>query len=151
MTRSIAETGAGNPQLDAEAAAERIARLLSRSPGQGEHAKCGVVARPCRDCRRTAPLECVDPTSCGQETLCRPCAATWRCRIWKEHLVHTREFHVACDRFPALANLHADPATAAAIWRELRRAIRRDVMKWVQKRCGGKDARATKRWRGTRR
>jgi hypothetical protein len=111
---------------------EQIAKLLAVTPGQVEHAACGVTGRPCRDCRNTAPLECIDTENCGTTYLCRPCAATWRCRMWRwGHTRHVREFHCAVERYPALARLHTDPDVAAAIWRELRRAIIRYVKNYV--------------------
>jgi hypothetical protein len=118
---------------DLEARADRITRLLSATLGQEEHHDCGVTARPCKDCRRTAPLECIDPGSCGKTALCRPCAATWRCRMWRvNHTRHVRDFHRAIERFPALARLHPDPDIAAAIFRELRHAMRRDLTSYMR-------------------
>jgi hypothetical protein len=111
---------------------DRLLELLTASPGQDQHRACGVSARPCKDCRHTAPLPCVDPESCGVTDFCRPCCATWRCRIWRLHLRHVREYHAACERFPALLELHHEPAVAAAIWYELRRALRRDVRRMVR-------------------
>lgn len=116
----------------AMAAGERVVELLVATSGQKGHQACGVTARPCRDCRKVALLECVDQESCGITDFCRPCAATWRWRIWRvNHTRHVREFQRAVERFPALANLHADQATAAAVWRELRLALRWDAIKWL--------------------
>jgi hypothetical protein len=112
----------------------RFRELLARSPGAVEHVACGTNARPCRDCRRSAPLPCIDPETCGIDDLCRPCAATWRCRLWRaNHLRHVRDYHRAVERFPALAHLHPDPDTAAAIWRELKRAIHLDLARMVRR------------------
>jgi hypothetical protein len=43
----------------------------------------------------------------------------WR----KSHTRHIREFHRVVERFPLVASIHPDQATAAAIWLELRRAL----------------------------
>src|SRR5262245_24203679 len=136
MTLEIEQPGALGAEADASARAEHIARLLAATPGQENHKACGVTARPCGDCRQTAPLECVDPGWCGRNELCRPCAATWRCRMWRAHLLHVRAFHCALERYPALAGIHSDQATAAAIFWELRRAIRRDAIKWLRRHLG---------------
>ena len=114
-------------------AAQLIADLLAATPGQEQHKACGVTAKPCRDCVLTSPLPCTDPGSCGRTMLCRPCAATWRCRIWREHLLFVRAFHAAVARYPSLARLHANQETAAALFWELRRAVRRDVWKWLER------------------
>jgi hypothetical protein len=93
-----------------------------------------VCRRPCRDCRITAPLPCLDPDTCGIDHLCRPCAAAWRCRLWRiNHLRHARDYHAACERYPALVRLHTDPKVAAALWAELRRAIGRDARRTVRR------------------
>jgi hypothetical protein len=114
--------------------AARIAELLAATPGQAEHVACGVTARPCRDCRRTAPLPCIDLETCGITDLCRPCGATWRCRMWHWcHVRHVRAFHCAVERYPALARLHPDSDVAAAVFWALRKALRRDLGRFVRK------------------
>jgi hypothetical protein len=69
---------------------ERVASLLESSPGHKDHAACGLKRRPCSDCRRTAPLECADPETCGVDSFCRPCAAYWRLKMWEGHPVAKR-------------------------------------------------------------
>lgn len=111
-----------------------VAEMLRR-PEHAEHHRCGIERRPCKTCRTLAPEECIDPSSCGIVDLCRPCASTWRCRLWrKNHLRHHRAFHRACERFPALS-LHPDQETAAALYtcviaeasRVMRRMLRREL------------------------
>jgi hypothetical protein len=114
----------------------RILELLAQSPGAERHQACGVTARPCSDCRRTAPLECIDPGNCGLTHFCRPCAATWRCRLWRRHLRYVREYHVWLERYPALASLHPNQEVAAALLLALRTMIRRDVLDFVWRRLG---------------
>jgi hypothetical protein len=123
-----------NQEAKVNAITTRVVELLVATPAQDQHRDCGVNRRPCRDCRLTAPLPCIDSEVCGIDDFCRPCAATWRCRLWRaNHLRFVCEFHRAVERFPALAHLHPDPHTAAAIWRELRRAIRLDVARTVRR------------------
>lgn len=117
------------------ACGRRLAELLA-GPEHSRHHQCGVDRRPCSDCRRCAPLACADPDRCGGATgpvptgadrLCRPCAATWRCRFWRTHPRYIRAYHQACERYPALATLHSDQRTAAALYLSIRLAVRRDV------------------------
>jgi hypothetical protein len=115
---------------------ERVLKLLAASPRPEDHASCGISARPCRDCRSTGLLECSELETCGRSCFCRPCAATWRCRLWRRHLRHVREFHVWAERYPVLANLHPDATVAAALVHALRCVIRRDVRKSVWRRLG---------------
>jgi hypothetical protein len=127
----------------------RVRELLATAPRSADHAACGVSARPCADCWRTKVLECVDPDACAgitpaglmllrptSPTLCRPCAATWRCRLWQRHPRHVREYHVWVQRYPALAKLHSDQEAGAALLLALRQMIRRDVISSVWRRLG---------------
>lgn len=113
----------------------RLAVLLAE-PQHAPHHACGITRRPCRDCRRCAPLNCADADRCagaigpiptGADRLCRPCAATWRCRAWRQHPRYVREYDRAVERYPALARLHPDRETAAALYLALRVDIRRDM------------------------
>lgn len=114
--------------------AERVAELLSATPGDENHRDCGVIARPCLDCRQAALLDCLDQDSCGIIDFCKPCSASWRLRLWRiNHIRHVREWHRAIERYPALSKLHEDQETAAAIWWELRRALGRDIRKWLER------------------
>ena len=115
---------------------QQIAALLQSRPDYGEHAACGVTARPCPDCRRTAALECTDPDTCCDSMLCRVCAAGVRCHLWRgAHLRHVRRLHRAIERYPAIGNLSADQEALAAWWRETNRAIygtiKRAIEKWL--------------------
>lgn len=133
ITSSLRPTAPGDngePQLYrvvVDGLGEQLVELLGASPGAAQHSACGVRRRPCSDCRRTAPLECLDPLTCGITDFCRPCAATWRCRLWPLHPRHVREFHVWVEKFPALARLHEDPETAAALFACLRLVCRREI------------------------
>jgi replicative DNA helicase len=70
----------------------RARELLAASAGAGEHAACGLSAAPCTDCRLTAGLERADREVCGIDDLCRPCAASWRVKLWaKSPLRHAHE------------------------------------------------------------
>src|SRR5437879_6474211 len=118
---------------EASARADRLAELLAATPGQEQHGACGVTARPCHDCRRTAVLDCIDRETCGQTDLCRPCSASWRLKMWRSsHTRHIRDFHRAVERYPELANLHPDQGTAAAVWVELRRAVWHEIKRRKQ-------------------
>jgi hypothetical protein len=105
---------------------ERLADLLYQ-PEQREHYACGVRRRPCWDCRRTAPLPCVGPATRGIHYLCRPCAATWRCRMWRMHPLRIRRWHCLADQLPRLLDL--PPETGAELVKLLGRIVRRVVQR----------------------
>lgn len=114
-----------------ERAAARIRELLQAAQHAAHH-DCGITRRPCRDCRLSGRQECFDPVSCGITDLCRPCAATWRGRIWRRHQRFIREYHVAIEGFvDELAGL--DQRTGAALLLAFRRMARRDARRLLCK------------------
>lgn len=118
-------------------------RLLTRLLAAQEHAPhhpCGITRRPCPDCRRTAAIECDDPEHCagasgkpppGASRLCRPCAATWRCRTWRQLPRRIREYHRAINGFAELAGL--DQETGAVLLIAFRRAVHRDLRRILER------------------
>lgn len=112
---------------------DRLAELLVASPGAAEHKDCGVRARPCSDCRRTAPLECVDVLECGITDLCRVCAATWRMRLWSKHPVRVRRWLSVCARFVQLGRLRLTAKEGSDLLWIFRRVARRDFRKILRR------------------
>jgi hypothetical protein len=115
----------GIPALDV-GELEALADMLTRAE-HGRHRGCGANHRPCPDCRRTAGLECVDSTVCGINDLCRPCAATWRCRLWRANPLRIRRWLRLAEGLPGLLGLPVEQGAelVTLLGRIVRGSIRR--------------------------
>jgi hypothetical protein len=69
----------------------------------------------------------VDVTTCGITDLCRPCAATWRCRIWRLHPLRIRRWHRLAEGLPRLLSLPPEQGAELVVLlgRVVRRVVRR--------------------------
>src|SRR5262249_7478162 len=102
-----------------------------------------MTRRPCIDCRKTAPLECTGDR-CGEVTrvedfegvlslqrLCRPCAATWRVRVWSSRPRRQRQWLMLASFCPSLAALPLTPEQGGDLFFALnimaRRAVRHEA------------------------
>jgi hypothetical protein len=109
---------------------EHLAGLLFRSE-HAQHHICGIRQRPCADCRLTAPLGCVDPERCGTDHVCRPCAATHRCRMWHRQIRRYRIWFQLAEGLPELLKLPKE--TGAELVRLLGRVVRRVVRRALER------------------
>jgi hypothetical protein len=112
---------------------DRLTRQVVEQSAHTRHRDCGLLAPPCPDCRRTAPLECIDRATCGKPELCRPCAATWRCRIWYAKPIRVRRWLTEAHRHPALATLGLSDDEGADVIAAFRRIARREVRRLLHR------------------